>query len=70
MGLRLGNNSNNYGIRKTYNLSLSSRNLFTDILMSRYRINKKTKENYSETLNYLLKYLIFQKECGLNLISS
>jgi hypothetical protein len=33
MGLRLGNNVNNYGIRKTYNLFLSSRNLFTDKLM-------------------------------------
>jgi hypothetical protein len=65
MGLRLGNNANNYCIRKTYNLLLSSRILFTDKLMLRYRINTKTKENSGETLNYLLKYLIFQKECGL-----
>jgi hypothetical protein len=33
MGLRLGNNANNYSIRKTYNLFLSSRNLFIDKLM-------------------------------------
>jgi hypothetical protein len=70
MGLRLGNIANNYCIRKTYNLLLSSRILFTDKLMLRYRINTKAKENSGETLNYLLKYLILQKECGLNLISS